>query len=296
MNCLSPTVGTDCAERPGDRCEFASIGEFPDISSKVGRLEVLRCRWCGHGITMPPLENVAFLYAGRESQDYQPDAKGLSAAIKDVAFRLQARRLLRQLPKTPTTVLDFGCGSGQFTRVLGEQLPQAVVVGSDFHDTPPAGLGGLPYKPMSELDGKAGVGCYDLVLAMHVLEHDDDTAGLLSRIAGFAKPGGTVVIEVPHVDCIWNRLLGKKWDAWYVPYHRTHFTRASLRHKVEAAGLRVIAMHEVTVPTMGRTLANVFGGKNGLLWLLVGIALHPFQWAGERLTRRPSAVRVIARV
>lgn len=294
MNCSSPTVGTDCAERPGQPCDFASIGEFPDISGKVGPLEVLRCRFCGHGITMPRLENVAFLYAGRESQDYQPDAKGLSAAIKDVAFQVQARRLLRQVPETPATVLDFGCGSGQFTRVLGELLRDAIVVGSDFHDSPPAGLGGHPYKPLRELGDDAG--SYDLVLAMHVVEHDDDTAGLLSRIARLARPGGTVVIEVPHVDCIWTSLLGKKWDAWYVPYHRAHFTRASLRHKVEAAGLRVIAMHDVTVPTMGRTLANVFGGKNNLFWLLIGIGLHPLQRLGEKVSRQPSSVRIIARV
>ena len=294
MNRLSLTVATDCAERAGEPCNFVSIGEFPDISRKVGRLEVLRCRWCGHGITMPRLENVAFLYAGRQSQDYQPDAKGLSVAIKDVAFRQQARRLLRQLPETPAKVLDFGCGSGQFTRVLGEQLPEAIVVGSDFHEAPPAGLGGRRYKPLWELDGD--VASYDLVLAMHVVEHDDDTAGLLSRIARLATPGGTVVIEVPHVDCIWSRLLGKKWDAWYVPYHRSHFTRASLRHTVQAAGLRVIAMHDVTVPTMGRTLANLFGGKNNLFWLLAGIGLHPLQWVGEKLSGQPSSIRIIARV
>lgn len=294
MNCANPAVASDCAKCVGHPCDFTSIGEFPDISGKVGRVEVLRCRWCGHGITTPPLDDVAFLYAGRESQDYQPDAKGLSAAIKDVAFRLQARRLLRQLPKLPSAVLDFGCGSGQFTRILGEQLPEAIVLGSDFHDTPPAGLGGRCYKPMRELDDDAA--SYDLVLAMHVLEHDDDTAALLARIVRLAKPGGTVAIEVPHVDCIWNSLLGKKWDAWYVPYHRAHFTRASLRHKVEAAGLQVIAMHDLTVPTMGRTLANIFGGKNNLFWLLIGIALHPLQWLGEKLSRQPSAIRIIARV
>ena len=104
------------------------------------------------------------------------------------------------------------------------------------------------------------------------------------------------MIEVPHVDCIWNRVLGKNWDAWYVPYHRAHFTRASLRHKVEAAGLQVIAMHDVTVPTMGRTLANVFGGKNNLFCLFAGIALHPVQRLGERFSGEPSALRAILRV
>src|SRR5690242_2482925 len=163
----------DCAVRDGRRCDFVSIGEFPDASGKVGRIEVLRCSYCGHGITTPPIMDVSFLYEGRESQDYQPDTRGLAAAIKTVAFRLQARRLLRQLPATPRSILDFGCGSGQFTRVLSEMLQDTLVVGSDFHRDPPIALGTAAYRPMNELADEANQ--YDLVLAMHVLEHDDDT-------------------------------------------------------------------------------------------------------------------------
>jgi SAM-dependent methyltransferase len=294
MNRARQNTAGDCAARPGQPCDFVSIGIFPDMSGMVGSPEVLRCTKCGHGVTIPPLEDVAFLYAGRQSQDFQPDAKGLSATIKDLAFRRQARKLLRQLPERPQSVLDFGCGSGQFTRIVAELLPDSRVVGSDFHETAPPGLNTQAYLSISELPLLAG--SYDLIMAMHVLEHEDDTQGLLSRIAAMGSAGGTVVIEVPHVDCVWNRLLGKKWDAWYVPYHRTHFTRASLRHHLQAAGFKVLAMHDVTVPTMGRTLANVFGRKNNLFWLLVGIALHPVQWLGEKLSGQPSALRVVLRV
>jgi tRNA(Met) C34 N-acetyltransferase TmcA len=131
---------------------------------------------------------------------------------------------------------------------------------------------------------------------MHVLEHDDDTAALLARIVGMARPGGVVVIEVPNVDCIWARIFGKTWDAWYVPYHRTHFTRTSLRHWLKVAGLETCTIYDATVPTMGRTLANVFGHKNNLFWLLCGIALHPVQWLGEKLAREPSALRAVVRI
>lgn len=244
-------------------------------------------------MTIPPLADVAFLYANRESQDYQPDAHGLSAIIKEMAFKIQARRLLRQLPGTPASVLDFGCGSGQFTRVLADMLPQSYVVGSDFHAVPPPGLGGRPYKPMVEV--ARDVGAFELVIAMHVLEHDDDTAGLLAHISALAQPGGTIVIEVPHVDCVWVKLFGKKWDAWYTPFHRVHFSRLSLQHKLRAHGLKVVAVHNVTVPTMGRTLANCFGQRNNLFWLLCGVVLHPLQWLGEKISGQPSSIRAIVR-
>jgi len=46
---------------------------------------------------------------------------------------------------------------------------------------------------------------------------------------------------------------------------------------------------------MGRTAANLLGRHNSATFLLLGILLHPLQWAGERLSRRPSALRIIAR-
>jgi hypothetical protein len=54
-------------------------------------------------------------------------------------------------------------------------------------------------------------------------------------------------------------------------------------------------MHDVTVPTMGRTFANYFNAKNNLFWLLIGIAFHPLQWLGEKLSGQPTAIRAIVR-
>ena len=46
---------------------------------------------------------------------------------------------------------------------------------------------------------------------------------------------------------------------------------------------------------MGRSVANLVGARNSLPFLLAGAALHPVQLAGEKLSGRPSALRVIAR-
>jgi SAM-dependent methyltransferase len=294
MNIAATTPTRDaCADSPGGRCEYDSLGSFEDKSGKVGDVEVLRCRHCGIGITMPPIADVAFLYESRESQDFQPQTSGLAHLIKTVAFRHQARSLLRDADVRPSRVLDFGCGSGLFTRCLGDVLKGALVTGSDFHPVPPADLADRSYVPMSQLQEVEG--SFDLVLAMHVLEHDDDVHGLLRKIARMTRPGGTVVIEVPNIDCFWTEIVGKTWDAWYLPFHRTHFSRPSLEAAAERAGLQLVRTIDACVPTMGRSISNAFGASNGLLFLLAGIALHPVQWLGEKLSRRPSAIQIIAR-
>lgn len=286
--------GSCCpASANGQACDFGSLGGFEDLSGKVGHVEVLQCRQCGLGISTPPIPDVSFLYEGRESQDFQQDGSRIGHAIKRVAFRRQAQALLRQLGQRPARTLDFGCGSGLFTRCLGDVLGDGSVTGSDFESSAPVDLAGRPYLSMAELD--AHKGSFDLVLAMHVLEHDDDPAALLDRICAMAKPGGTVVIEVPNVECAWVPIFGKAWDAWYLPFHRSHFSRTALRALAERQGYTVMAEANVCVPTIGRSMSNVFGGNKGLAWLLAGIAAHPVQWAGEKIAGRPSALRIILR-
>ena len=204
-----------CPEPTEGRCALRSMGTFRDLSGKVGRVEVLRCETCGLGISYPLLEDVRFLYEGRLSQDFQQTPSRVAHFIKRIAFRRQARDLLQDADFAPRRVLDFGCGSGLFTRVLGDLLPGTEVVGTDFESDPPPDLLDRPYRPMAALAEARGE--FDLVIALHVLEHDDDALGLLARIATSLGPGGVLVLEVPNIDCVWTDVLGKAWDAWYLP-------------------------------------------------------------------------------
>lgn len=282
-----------CAANDGSACEFVSLGSFDDKSGLLGAVSVSQCQRCGFGISLPPLHDVGFLYADRESQDFQPETRGLAHGIKNWFFRRQAAALIRHLGGQPASILDFGCGSGQFTRCLGDLAGPQQVTGSDFHEQPPSELHGRKYLSAAMRVNHAEA--YDTVIAMHVLEHDDDSEALLNQIVSMVRRGGLVAIEVPNIQCVWARILGRHWDAWYVPYHRTHFSKLALRAVLVRAGLTIVTEREACVPTMGRSLANMFGGRNNLFFLLAGAALHPVQWLGEKMTGEASAIRIIAR-
>ena len=290
MSMIAPAAS--CPASPVEACAFGPSQSFADRSGKVGTVGVLRCCKCGIGITHPPLPDVAFLYEGRESQDFQPRTSGLARVIKQMAFRREARRLLDHAGGEPKRVLDFGCGSGLFTRSLGDVLHGSHVVGSDFDAEPPAELADRPYVPAAALGEQSA---FDLVLAMHVVEHDDDPVALLGRIAAQARSGGTLVLEVPNIDCVWAPVFGRHWDPWYVPFHRVHFSRLSLRAAVEQAGLTIEREIDICLPSFGRSLANVLPARNNLGFLIAGIVLHPIQCLGERLSGRPWALRIVAR-
>lgn len=277
----------------GGVCAFQSVGHYRDQSGKIGEVTLARCVRCGHGISLPPIPDPTFLYEGRESQDFQPDSRGLAHWIKSIAFRRSAKALLTSIDGGKGKVLDFGCGSAQFSQQLAIAVGAGTVWASDFFDEPPSNLKACHYVPSAALSDHLGT--FDAVLALHVLEHDDDTARLLDRITALIRPGGRLVIEVPNIDCVWAKVFGKYWDAWYIPFHRHHFNRASLLALAQASGLERCEIKPVTVPTMGRTLRNIAGIRSELLWLTVGIILHPLQIGLERIVRSPSALRLIAR-
>lgn len=291
---LSASVTRRCAAEPSLPCDLKRLGAFMDRSSLLGSVTVERCRRCGVGVSSPFIPDVASLYADRTSQDFQPDTNGLSRLIKQVAFRRQAKQLLSQVPGRPAELIDFGCGSGLFTRCLAERLGRSArVYGVDFHPDPPAELGDVGYRASADVADLEATA--DLLLAMHVLEHDDDSHALLERMLRLVRSGGHVALEVPNVDCVWGAIFGRFWDGWYLPYHRIHFSRAALRALLADAGLEIVRDIDVSVPTMGRTVANLLGLRNGPAFILLGAALHPIQWALEVLTGRATALRVIAR-
>jgi SAM-dependent methyltransferase len=291
---VSPAIPLAACARANRQCRFGPAEPLMDRSGQVPDVAVMRCRDCGVGVTVPPLADVSVLYADRGSQDFQPGTAGLARRIKHFAFRMQARGLLRWLPQDAGQIVDFGCGSGLLTRCIGDVADGSHVVGIDFHAEPPVELADRAYR--GGADAETLVGTADAVFAMHVLEHGADADALVRRIASFAKPGGVVLIEVPDIDCVWASVFRRYWDAWYVPYHRVHFTRASLLGVVERAGLAVERIEGVSGPGLGRSLSNLLGQSNGLAFILATAILQPLQRLGERLSGRPSGLRLLARV
>lgn len=81
-------------------------------------------------------------------------------------------------------ILDVGCGRRKFPGAIGIDVHSNV--SADIrHD-----LDQLPWP----LEGDA----FDLVLIRHCLEHLKDVVATVEELYRLTKPGGTIVVEVPH--------------------------------------------------------------------------------------------------
>lgn len=142
----------------------------------------------------------------------------------------------RLAPPAPASILDYGCGGGEYLlrmRRLGNR-----VIGVDFD---PASLdlarkSGLEVMLPGDLDSPEYDGSFDLVTLAHVIEHVQDPVTLLRRLRTCLRPGGRLYLETPNAAAIGISLFGRYWRGLEVPRHLSIPSRAGLDAALEAAG------------------------------------------------------------
>lgn len=285
-----------CAEGTGSPCDF---GSQPFLSLETGHgivphVEIHRCQACGHSVTMPAMADVAPLYAARKSDDFLRRDTRWIKMLKNQAFLRTARQLLRKSVGEPRVVADFGTGNGMLAQCLARVAGEGTkVYGLDFFEDAPGDMGQAAYLSFAASPTLATK--VDLLTCFHVLEHDDDSDAFLRRLIELLAPQGTMVIEVPNVDCVWTPWFGRSCANWYVPFHRVHFSRASLHALITRHDLQIVEERDICGPTFALSLAAWLGTKPNSIIFAAAVALRPLQWLAETLTRRPSALRIVAR-
>jgi SAM-dependent methyltransferase len=145
---------------------------------------------------------------------------------------------MRMLPRAwpGATLLDLGCGSGQFLEwarsagwtVFGvDPDPKAVTVahsrGLEVH------LGRI-----DELDPAEHQ--FDMITLSHVIEHVHDPMGVIQACHRLLKAKGRIWIETPNIDSIGHAIFQSHWRGLEPPRHLVLFTRSSLQLALKKAG------------------------------------------------------------
>jgi 2-polyprenyl-3-methyl-5-hydroxy-6-metoxy-1,4-benzoquinol methylase len=146
----------------------------------------------------------------------------------------------RVRPHVGDEVLEIGAGIGNLTGrlmsrrmlyVAGEQDPLHLhALRNRFLRTPNVTIQKIDPELPADLAGLEE--CFDTVLCLNVMEHLEDPAAVLERLAATLKPGGAIVMLVPNVGALFgtlDRSLG----------HKRRYSAASARQLLQAGGFEV---------------------------------------------------------
>jgi SAM-dependent methyltransferase len=134
-------------------------------------------------------------------------------------------------------VLDVGCGFAEFNRII----PQAEYTGLDPNFAEEVGQNVSNQTLREHLAEREGF--YDVVCAFQVLEHLRSPAELFADMVRAARPGGLLIVGVPHVPSALTRIPNLLMNA--PPHHLSWWTRGALATLAERNGAAVCSIEQV---------------------------------------------------
>ncbi len=174
---------------------------------------------------------------------------GTGMASPGVGMLTRARLIVKTAgPSIRGKVLDVGCGNGFLLAQLARRArPGTQFFGLDVSqkalDLTQAAVGFPVSCLVGDVADKATLPAdtYDLVVCSEVLEHIEDDEQAVANLCALVKPGGRLVITVPHRPEYWTA----HDDAMY---HFRRYERRALGALLERNGLRVVRSFGWGVP------------------------------------------------
>lgn len=137
-------------------------------------------------------------YTDRAAQyDVENEGKGRTQLRK---LSLLAARIVDHARGRPFRLLEVGCGTGIFTRLLAERFPEGSITATDAF--PPmleiarGRLAGLPNVQVSQYDAESGgrlPDTFDIVCGIDLIHHLTDPVAGLRGWRALTAPGGALV-------------------------------------------------------------------------------------------------------
>lgn len=157
--------------------------------------------------------------------------------------RPEFRAAAAQVPPG-VSVLDVGCGFGEFARWLHSVSYTGIDLSFDevsARDLPPF----AQVRRQALKDHLSEGRTYDVVSAFQVLEHVEDPEDFLKDLVHAAKPGGRIIVAVPLIPSAALEVPALPINM--PPHHLTFWTMPALAHAFGKFGLKVLN-HQAVPP------------------------------------------------
>ena len=236
---------SNCPVCRGD--EFKDVISCKDYSYSQQYFFIQKCANCNLHLTnpRPDAESIQEYY---QSPDYISHTGNPNSILNSIylgvrRFTLRWKHGIISSRKEEGSLLDYGCGSGEFLdymarngwRVFGVEPSKAARERA-------ARLAGMKnsvvLERMEDLQGP-GFPKFDFITLWHVLEHVPDLNNLLSQLKLCLSDNGLILIAVPNYQSFDSRYYKEYWAGYDLPRHFWHFSHAALERLLFNHGLLI---------------------------------------------------------
>lgn len=206
--------------------------------------DLMRCIRCGFVFTrnIPSGEALEQYYRKKNNKhgsgQYQPK-RNLLRTLKYRGFAAYLKGICRRRDRI--RLLELGCSDGDLLEAVNGNA-RFTATGLDYTENSIAYCRSQGYDAIrSDLESACfPADEFDVVVALHVVEHFQDPVRSVSEIFRVLRPGGYFFAVVPCISHIKARLAGRRWKYLGPPGHLWYFTTRSLSKFVERIGFQTV--------------------------------------------------------
>jgi len=163
-------------------------------------------------------------------------------------------------------LLDIGCGYGHFIGMMRRRGWDVSGIEPSDHASAYALSRGLPVVRSSFEAAEYPEASFDAITAFYVLEHVYNPLTVLEKIRSLLKPGGMLVLRIPHTTPVVRllTLLGVRNNLYDLPFHLSDFSPRTIRCALEKTGfkgIRVVPGQPTVPPKLGERIVSVASGN-----------------------------------
>jgi 2-polyprenyl-3-methyl-5-hydroxy-6-metoxy-1,4-benzoquinol methylase len=246
-------VDAPCVHCGANDDEFLWAGrehEYDNTTDEEFRF--VRCSACGL-VRLNPRPDVSELgriyppnyYAYNMLSNENDDALGFTDRMKRRMYQRRLVGLVDRLGKQGSIrILDVGCADGRLldwykASPVGDRLETHGIEMNESAAYTARKRGHRVVAGRFEQDRELEPGTFDLMLALHVIEHVDDPDRFARRAADLLAPNGLVFVATPNWDSADARRFKGNWGGNHFPRHWTLYDEGTLHALADSVGLRV---------------------------------------------------------
>ena len=226
-------------------CKNTDLQKFyhcEDYTVSHETFHVKQCAQCSLAITTPrpETEHLAKYYQSDEYISHSGKSSGGVGFVYKLArsFSLTWKRARITNFRTSGSILDFGCGTGEFLNTM--RLSNWNITG--IEPSPEARLKAeilnsiKIYASLDELTDQK----FDIITAWHVIEHVPDLLQTIQKLKSHLNKGGIIFIAVPNYQSPDAQQYREQWAGFDVPRHLWHFSKTSMNSLLMSVGLKLV--------------------------------------------------------